>query len=264
MNREIARLREIIGKDSGRVFGSSIHYVDEIGSTSDMARELAENGAETGTVVIAESQTNARGRMGRRWHSPPGGLWFSVVLRPPVMDFRLCTILFGYAISSVVGEFCHIPCGFHWINDIYSGGAKLGGILLESRYTGSRLEFVIAGIGINACFLSSAIVENLANPAVTIQDLTGSGIDRAFLLSEILKNLETIYDRFVSGELRELDDDMKRKCITPGRLVEVLFKPGELWKTGNALELLSDGGLLVEFADGTIPLYQVERIKIVF
>ena len=124
----------------------------EVTSTNAEARSLAVSGAPEGAVVIAESQTAGRGRLGRRWSSPAGrGLLFSVLLRPtlPMSDVHLLTLVVGCAAAQAIESTTGVPTSIKWPNDLFLGDRKVGGILMEIAGEQDEVDWVIAGIGIN-------------------------------------------------------------------------------------------------------------------
>ena len=126
-----------------------LHYFAEIDSTNACARRLAERGAQEGEVIIAESQTHGRGRLGRTWVSPPYvNLYLSVILRPklPPIDAPQITLMAAVALAETLAAFIPVPLpAIKWPNDILAGGKKLAGILTESSCHSERIEFVILG-----------------------------------------------------------------------------------------------------------------------
>src|SRR5690606_32567580 len=121
-----------------------VEYHRSIGSTNDRAKELARQGAPEGTVVVAEEQKAGRGRRGRFWHSADRlGLWFSVVLRPPLrpLDFNRLIFLAGVAVARVAETYSRVKVGIQWPNDVYAGRGKVAGILVETESEPERLHF---------------------------------------------------------------------------------------------------------------------------
>ncbi len=127
------------------------HYLPSVGSTMDVARALAGRGAPEGTLVLAGEQTAGRGRHGRAWHSPPGGAWFSLVLRPEIEPQAAgqVAILLGVALAEALREAYGVPVAVKWPNDLWLRSRKLGGILIELSAVGERLDWLVAGIGVN-------------------------------------------------------------------------------------------------------------------
>src|SRR5262249_30258440 len=129
-----------------------VEWRAEIDSTQHLARDLARAGAAEGTVVIAESQTGGRGRLGRQWHSPPGvNLYCSLVLRPavPLAVMPCLALVAGLGVADAVREVAPLRPGLKWPNDVLVGGRKVAGILTELEAEVERVHHVIAGVGVN-------------------------------------------------------------------------------------------------------------------
>jgi BirA family biotin operon repressor/biotin-[acetyl-CoA-carboxylase] ligase len=128
------------------------HYFPTIDSTNTLAVNMAEQGAEHGTVIHADRQTGGRGRGGRQFESPAGGLYFSLILRPALelADLPLITLAAGIGLCASVREVASVPVMMKWPNDLYLHERKLAGILTESGPIRSgRAEFVVIGVGLN-------------------------------------------------------------------------------------------------------------------
>ncbi len=127
-----------------------VHY-EEVGSTLDVAHELAAAGAEAGTVIVADAQTAGRGRMGRTWRSEKGaGLWLTLIERPSnASALDVLSLRVGLALAPVLDAYAETPVRLKWPNDLYVGDRKLAGILIEARWREGQPEWVAIGIGIN-------------------------------------------------------------------------------------------------------------------
>ncbi len=151
-----------------------VHARDIVDSTSDDAKALAAAGAPDGSVVWAREQSAGRGRYTRQWHSPPGNLYMSVVLRPHILPSRTAELGFIAALAVAETVQAFLPSGppalLKWPNDVLVEGAKIAGILLEGQFTGMQLAWVIAGIGIN-------VTGAPANPAYATTSLADCGAD---------------------------------------------------------------------------------------
>jgi BirA family biotin operon repressor/biotin-[acetyl-CoA-carboxylase] ligase len=150
---ELARLAPRLGRMAHRIL-----WLETAGSTNDIATRLADLGADEGTVVVAETQTAGRGRIGRAWFSPPGaGLYVSVILRPsPGADFSprenptaLLTLASGVALAEGVQAATGLPAEIKWPNDLIVAKRKLAGILAEAAAQGAALHFIVLGFGVN-------------------------------------------------------------------------------------------------------------------
>ena len=196
---ELVRAAERLG-----VFGRRIHWLATTTSTNDVAAHLAELGADEGTVVVADTQTAGRGRLGRTWFSPPGaGLYVSIVLRPPgnvstrSNPCSLLTLASGVAIAEGVKAGTGLPAEIKWPNDVMIGRRKLAGILAEATAQGGTLRHVILGFGVN--LLQAAFPPELANRATSIEAETNGPVDRAQMFVEILMAFSVRYADLQAG-----------------------------------------------------------------
>ncbi len=226
-----------------RYVGRRIHWFEEVTSTNDVARTLAEAGAPEGTAVLARTQTAGRGRLGRRWVSPPGGLWLSVVLRPIAAPHEVprLGLAVGVGCSRAVERCCPVRLGLRWPNDLVVEGKKVGGILLEA---GPEVRWVVAGIGINVQVPRDLLPEG----AGSLEDLVGSPVDRAALLQALLGELELVYEVFRGGDWATLREWWRQRSTTLGRRVRVHVSSGVY--EGVAEDVDEDGALVVRLADG--------------
>ena len=181
--------------------GSGFHYFAEIDSTNTYARHLAEADAREGEIVLAEAQTQGRGRLGRRWQSPPfANLYFSVILRPqlPPMQAPQITLTAAVALVETVTSFITQPVTIKWPNDILVDGKKLAGILTEASCDPDKVNFVILGIGVNLNSRIATMPGEIRAHATSIAELTGSSIHRESFLRRLIQGLDRCY-----GELDE-------------------------------------------------------------
>lgn len=169
--------------------------LESCGSTNDEASRLARAGAKHGTVVIAERQTSGRGREGRVWESPLGGLYLSIVLRPPLAIAAVppMTLAIGIGVCEAARS-----VGAHgtlkWPNDLLVDGRKLAGVLVEAQSQGNRLESVVVGIGINMC---GELPASVADRAITLEEAAGMTVDREAFIERLLADVERWVDRYV-------------------------------------------------------------------
>ena len=213
-----------------------------VDSTNLYLRRLAESAAD-GTAVIAASQTAGRGRSGRGFLSPEGGLYLSVLLRPEVEPERLPTLtpVAAVAVCRAVGAVCGLSCGIKWPNDVLLGGKKICGILVESVLGGER-PCVIVGVGINAN--TPSFPEELRSIAGSIFAETGKTIDLDALAAELLAQLDALYAGWLADGGRAVLAEYRRLCLNPGR--EVIAGG----RRGRALSVGDDYSLRVRWEDG--------------
>lgn len=229
--------------------GHSIEYFETIASTNDRARELAAAGAPEGVAVIAEAQTQGRGRLGRRWESPPNrNLYLSVLLRPPIAieEAPLIALVAGLATTEAVGQWAP-RARIKWPNDVVIEGRKTAGILTE-LYTGNGSAAVIVGIGVNLNLAVEELPAELRDKATSVSAATGKPVDRAAFAAALLSKLEGRYRQLCGAgfaALREAWDALS--CLT-GRRIRISGAGGTQQGTvlgmgkDGTLRLVSDGG----------------------
>lgn len=199
---DLGRVREQLASQR---LGHNFHYFTEIDSTNARARRLAENGAAEGEVVIAEWQNQGRGRLGRRWESPPfANLYFSILLRPklPPVHAPQITLMAAVALAEAVDSFIPQTPAIKWPNDILVDGKKLAGILTEAACDSERLEYVILGIGVNLNYSVDSMPKEIRERATSVLELTRQNIDRESFLQRLIQGLDRCY-----GELEQAGFD---------------------------------------------------------
>jgi BirA family biotin operon repressor/biotin-[acetyl-CoA-carboxylase] ligase len=232
-------------------FGRKILFSHQVGSTNEWAKELALLGAEEGTVAIAKTQTAGHGRLGREWASPDGGLWFSVIFRPELEPVEASKLVF--AIGLAVAEVLHELYGLHvetkWPNDVLVNKKKVCGILAEMNTTGSKVNFVVGGVGINANFdVNEELPKELFKNATSLKNTLGRDIQLDTLFRTVIERLECIYELFVNEGFAPVLTMWKKYASFLGCKVEVSTGTEKL--VGLALDVDNDGGLTIELDDG--------------
>ncbi len=237
--------------DVGRV----IHWYEEIGSTSDRAKELADEGAEHGEVVVAERQTAGRGRRGRMWASPARrNLYFSVVLRPELPPARApeLTLVASIALCEALRH-AGVEAGIKWPNDLLApGGSKLAGILSELAAEPDRVEWIVLGVGVNVNARREDFPADLRDSATSVLLERGQPAPRALFAAACFTALEEWLDRHAEQGFGAIRDAWRERSVTLGREVAVKVDGREV--SGTAEDLDETGALLVRTPAG------VERI----
>ena len=240
------------GLEAARL-GKIIHCFPELDSTNRFAFERAKAGGEEGEVVIAESQTRGKGRLGRSWFSPPGlNLYLSVILRPklpPAQAPRL-TLMAAVALAEAVQSFLGAPPAIKWPNDILVGGKKLAGILTESSSDSERLNFVVVGIGVNLNLPESALPGEIRATATSLLMLTNKAVDRAAFTRELIRSLDRCYGELEERGFPRIAGRWEAFFELRGRRVRV--ETGDRLLTGTARGIDADGALIVEQEDGAL------------
>jgi BirA family biotin operon repressor/biotin-[acetyl-CoA-carboxylase] ligase len=226
-------------------FGRTLHHLDEVGSTSDVANQLALEGAEHGETVIAESQTAGRGRRGRSWVSPPGkNLYLSMVLRPDLPPQRAPELTFvaALAVAETLGE-ANINARIKWPNDVEFEGKKIAGVLTELHAEPERISAVILGIGVNLNLQASDLPAELRSIATSALLVRGAPVPRALFTAALLTRLEHWYDRHAEEGFEPVCSRWRELTSTLGRQVRVTTGGKEI--VGTAQDVDETGALLV-------------------
>ena len=248
-----------------RTVGRRIVYFQRLSSTMDEAARLAREGAEEGTVVVAEEQTAGRGRFHRAWVSQPGNLYLSVVLRPSIQALQYLSILSCVAVVRAIRKTTGLHPTVKWPNDVRIGGKKVCGILVENTVQEGSVEHAIVGIGINVT-LDPAAAEEIAATATSLNLEMQTKVDAASVLRQLLHELDRLYIplRGVRGTARpaetdasadvshgnQLLEEWRGNLETLGSRVEVRWQ-NEVF-TGDAEDVDSLGNLLLRQEDGTV------------
>ncbi|MBI4400943.1 MAG: biotin--[acetyl-CoA-carboxylase] ligase [Nitrospirae bacterium] len=235
-----------------RKLGQTLHILEETPSTNTAALALAQKGAEDGTVVVAERQTAGRGRLGRRWFSPPGeNLYCSVILRPTPAPDRIAEWLSWAPLLSAVATARAVQAvsGLHpllkWPNDILVGHRKLGGVLCESNGSHAHGTFVVVGIGLNVNTKRENFPDDLREIATSLAAEAGHSFDRAALLAALLAELEATAESLLMGKPTTFVHVYTALCSTVGRRVRVNLAGGESVE-GWADSIGMDGSLRIK------------------
>lgn len=235
--------------------GKSIHVFNELGSTQDYANSLPNNESLHGTIVIARKQNIGRGRIGKTWISPEGGLWMSIIFKP---DFSVDNIIFtqfigALAVADAVLENTKINCKLIWPNDVLINEKKVCGILIDVNVE-NEIKKIVMGIGLNVNIESCSINNFLTNDnlkATSLKEEYGNDIDLIFLIKSILERLEYYYDNFLScGNTLEIIDRWKEKCEMFGK--KGIVYDGNQKVTGEVIDLDQNGALIMKVSDTSI------------
>jgi len=226
--------------------GHRLIYLSETASTNDVAKQLARQEAAPGTVVLAGHQTHGKGRLGRRWISPPDvNLYFSIVLRPNVSPSKaaVATLVVAVAIVKAIREVAGIPATIKWPNDILCQGRKLVGILTEMSADMDRVHHIVVGIGINCNSDLTSLSNHLLAPATSITLETGTIVARDQLLCCCLEQLEKYYSIWIEQGFASIVDEWKRHSETLGKRIKVLVDDQIV--EGTAVDLDQNGNLIL-------------------
>jgi len=232
-----------------RWLGRPLRIVDECSSTNDVVDQLAKAGVPHGLVVIAETQTAGRGRFGRIWISPRGGVWLSILLRPQSEGIRFdyLPLIGAISIAKPLAEYWGLRAKVRWPNDVVVGGRKLAGVLVESKSAGNELAYVNIGMGINANFDPSQISALSGSPTTLIRHL-GRAVNREQLIQAILLEMERMCDALDAGHELDIQHVLEELDCSRGSFVRVKSSEGELeglfecYETLGRVKIRTSGG----------------------
>ncbi|HEY7956702.1 MAG TPA: biotin--[acetyl-CoA-carboxylase] ligase [Polyangia bacterium] len=231
--------------------GRAWRHVASCGSTNDEAARWAKEGAPAGAVVVADSQTRGRGRLGRVWHSPPGeSLYLSVVLRPRLVPSLVppVTLAAGVAVAEAIARF-EVEPALKWPNDVLASGRKAAGILTEMATAQGAVEHLVIGIGVNLNGL--AFPDELAAIATSLRrERGGAPIDRPAFAAALCERLEAWYEVFESGGAPAVAAGWRRFARFFGQRLTVAQGGGTVSGVAEALE--DDGALRLRADDGRL------------
>jgi BirA family transcriptional regulator, biotin operon repressor / biotin---[acetyl-CoA-carboxylase] ligase len=244
-----------------RLIGRKLYYFERVSSTMDIAMQLGGANAPEGTLVIAESQTKGRGRLGRGWISPKyKGIYVSLILKPdiPPADAPVLTLMAAVSICEGISQIAGIEPQIKWPNDIFVQNKKLGGILTELKAELDAASFVIIGIGLNVNNNSDELIKE----AISLKEarMGGQGgqenlpsersedINRAELLKEILRRIEENYLSLQKKGSAPILEKWRNYNITLGRRVKAVSHKRHI--EGEAVDIDTDGGLLLRTDSG--------------
>ena len=227
-----------------------IYYKDEIDSTNEFAKGLAREGAVHGTLIIADTQTEGKGRLGRTWVSPPKtGIWLSLILRPEIKPQYAgqLTLLGGLSMCEAIRNVTGMEAYIKWPNDVVINGRKVCGILTEMNAEIERVNHIVLGVGVNV----NQITFGKDLPYATSLSIEGNTTyRRSIIVKEFIDIFESIYDSYkLSESLKEFLPRYESKCITLHKEVKIIEGGKEIRAIAKRID--ENGNLIVLLADGS-------------
>ena len=229
--------------------GRKIYYFDTIDSTQSFASTIANNNAESGTVVISETQDSGKGRLGRSWVSPRGGIWLSVILHPrfDVAKITLIPLVAAIALSLAIQKTLDLKTELKWPNDVTLRGKKIAGMIIDASIESSSIESLILGVGINFRVNPVEIEkkirkkENFYGVATLVNQNNKTKPTK--LVQVFLEEFEKTLNLLSDGKINKIIKDWTANSSTIGKTITVSTSNGKI--TGKAIKLDADGGLII-------------------
>jgi BirA family biotin operon repressor/biotin-[acetyl-CoA-carboxylase] ligase len=236
-----------------QVVGSQIYYYPSLDSSSEaLKRSLRDNGVQEGSVYVAGQQEQGKGRRGRKWESPSGGLWFSFLLKPsiPLPRIALLSLVFAVALAQSLDSFLGPVCQIKWPNDVYCHGNKIAGILLEMSGEVDRADYLIVGIGINLNIRKVDFPEAIGVNSTSLLEEAGREIAATDVLIEVLNTLDKYYHEFLKNGFSDIQAQFKSRCLHLGKEIEMV--QGQKLIRGLNIDIDDMGNLVVRCPDGLL------------
>lgn len=232
-------------KDSAGTY--KFFYSQKLSSTQEKAKKLAAGGAPEWSVVIAESQSSGRGRMGREWHSPEGGIWMSIVLKPLMHPDEVpqLTLVASLALCETADSLLNIKTGIKWPNDVFAGDKKAAGILTEISAEIGKVNWVVIGIGINA---NNPVPAQVRATASSLSNVCGRKIDRAGFTAAFLEKFREYAKILLTLGFSQFMSAYNGRSVLNGKNVTV--NDGKYVTKGRASLVDKNGFLWIETLDG--------------
>jgi len=227
--------------------GGRIYYFNTIDTTQNFAMKIASKKNENGSIVISKKQTGGRGRMKRKWKSPVGGIWMSIIVQPKfdVTYTTLIPIATSLALCIAIEKTLKINTKLKWPNDITLKGKKVAGVLTDASITSNHIESVVLGIGINFKInpneLESSIKKTPNFYGVTT--LVKKNESMVPLIKQFLYELENVLKLINSAQIKKIRNEWTKRSSTIGKNISILTNDGHI--RGRALKIDNDGGLVI-------------------
>ena len=231
------------------IVGRDIRFFETVESTNETARQLAEDGARDGTVVIAGTQTAGRGRYGRDWFSPPDSIFMTVILRPEETACVQTVCAMGtVAVCDAILAETHLCAEIKWPNDVVVKERKVCGVLAEAS------SCVLLGIGVNVNFPRTKLPAKLKKTATSLSAETGNKVDREALTEKIIHELDALYLTWTKGDIDLLEEEWRSMSATLGNQVTIA-ENGQSYE-GRAIGIGITEGLVLNLAEGGTKTFQ--------
>jgi len=247
--------QEIQRELSTNYIGKKIYYFPELKSTNIMAKEKTlhrAEGIDESTLIIAEKQSAGKGRLGREWFSPAGGIWLSVILYPQLLPSYISriTLVTAVAVVKAIKVCTQIESQIKWPNDILINEKKVCGILTEMSAELDMINWVVVGIGINANIDHQDFPEDIQENTISLKETLGKEISRVKLVQTFLQEFEKHYEILKRREFFSILKEWKLYSHTLGRKIRIDM--GEKIVTGEAVDINEEGALILKKGDGEL------------
>ena len=238
-----------------KLVGKRVYYFDTIDSTQNFAIKIASNTIENGTVIISQKQTSGRGRFGRKWLSPQGGIWLSIVLHPTfdISVITLFPIAASLALANAIEKTFQIDSKLKWPNDVTIKGKKVAGMLVDASIESNKIEYLVLGVGINFQVNPKQLEKSLKKTEnfYGITSLIDKNENQSpiLLVQNFLNELENIIELLNKEKRKIIIKNWTKKSSSVGKNITISTFSGKI--NGKAIKLDDDGALVIKNSKNT-------------
>lgn len=238
---------EVVDRLQTTLLGQEMLFFPRLDSTNEELKRLILQGrASDGMVIAAGRQERGKGRVGRLWESPAGGLWFSLylLLDLPLQQLALLSPVFAVALAIAVNKFLPVPCGVKWPNDLYCQGKKIAGILLESSGELGATQQLVVGAGINVNVAADDFSNDIRPKSTSLLLESGQILAVEDVLIAALEAMEEYLGRYLQEGWTNIRGEFKELCVHLGREIEI--HRGQESIAGKNIDIDELGQLVIE------------------
>ena len=236
-----------------RFLGNRIYYFNTIDTTQNFAMKIASKKNEDGSVVISKKQTGGRGRMKRKWRSPVGGIWMSVIIHPEfdATYTTLIPIATSLALCIAIEKTLKINTKLKWPNDVILNGKKVAGVLIDASIISNQIESMVLGIGINFKINPDELESSIKTTPnfYGVATLVKKNENMSPLIKQFLYELEKVLALINSSQIKKIRNEWTKRSSTIGRNVSIITNEGRI--NGKAVRIDNDGGLIISMGKKT-------------
>jgi BirA family biotin operon repressor/biotin-[acetyl-CoA-carboxylase] ligase len=230
-----------------KFLGKKVYYFSTIDTTQNFAMEIVTKNNTNGTIIIAKKQTGGRGRMKRKWKSPVGGIWMSIIIHPKfgVSFTTLVPIAISLALCVAIEKTLKIKPELKWPNDVTLKGKKVAGVLVDASIISNEIEHMIIGVGINFKIKPTELMNALRKTPnfYGVTTLVKKDVNSLPLLHQFLYELENIFQMIDSKHTKKIVNQWTKRSSTIGRNVSIVTGNGRI--NGKAVKIDNDGALII-------------------
>tara|TARA_Y100001949_G_scaffold97813_1_gene82438 strand:- start:776 stop:1774 length:999 start_codon:yes stop_codon:yes gene_type:complete len=230
-----------------KFLGKRVYYFDSIDTTQNFAIKIASNNNENGTVIISKKQTKGRGRMKRKWKSPSGGIWMSVIIHPKfdVSSATLVPIATSLALCMAIEKMLKIKSKLKWPNDVTLNGKKVAGVLVDTSIISNKIENMILGVGINFKIKPHELAGTIKKTPnyYGVATLVKKNEGALPLVQQFLNELENVLQLINSKQIKKIKNEWTKRSSTIGKNVSIITDQGNI--NGKAIKIDNDGALII-------------------